>query len=122
MNTEVNGLRLSNRIESHFIPFERRLKKAKRLTFYRNMEQAKKDLSLFKEQIDTFKEKIAEGEQTLRSQKRYLMTLCIKKTESRHRIEDEIIVLEKKIHASKKQLEQSEARYNELNQKFLNLQ
>lgn len=120
MNIDAQyGLRLANKIETQFIPYKRAIWKAKRLAYYKNMEEAEKKLIEFKEHIEAFHAHIEDSEVALYEEKRYLMILDIDKTKEREDIIEKIALLERQLIEAKAQLEESEGKYQALYSRFV---
>lgn len=118
MNTQF-GIRRANKIETQFIPYKRAIWKAKRLTHYKNMEEAEKKLGEFKQRILDFQDHIDDSELALYQEKRYLMTLTLDKTKEREEIIEKIALLEKTLLEAKVQLDESEGKYALLYKRFI---
>jgi hypothetical protein len=108
-------------VESLFIPFQRAIEKAKYLTHLKYMDEAEKQLSVFRNRLSSFEMGIKKSEGGLREKKRCLMTLSLTELSARALLEKEIFDLEKHISEAKENLLRSKTRYLELNQKFSRL-
>lgn len=120
MNSQkTNAIRRANKIEPHFIPYQRAIWKAKRLTHYRNMEEAEKKLAEFKAHILMLQTSVEEGEVELYQEKRHLMTLTLAQKVERDARLDKIASLEQKLVDAKAQLDLSQERFELLYSRFL---